>query len=163
MKSLFIILILFALAGCSPRPHSLLSETFVIRAPEAVDEGSMHGTSFVLTTDREATVSLDADGKHMNVLVSAAGKPPHEARVVLAAGTAASNLAHGDSAQILLRVESGGSDVGAPTIYSIPAGAKLNEFFISSVAPGMFPLGTPLTLGTLNSKPILLTVTSPPK
>ncbi len=113
----------------------------------------MHGTSLLLTTERDATVSLEADGKHMSVSVSSAGKPPYEAKLVLAAGAAASDSSHAESAQVLLRVESGGSNVGAPATYPMPAGAKLNEFFTSSVSPGTYPLDTPLVVGTLNAKP----------
>lgn len=123
----------------------------------------MRVTSLTLTSDRDVAISLDADGKHSSLVVPASGKHLHEARLVLAASAAIPDSPQIGSALVLLRIESADGHVGAPSIFPIPAGVKLSEFFTTSISSGTYALGEKLELGTLNSKPIILTVSSSPK
>jgi hypothetical protein len=58
----------------------------------------------------------------------------------------------------LTRVKSGGGWAGGQSIYTLPPDAKSDEFVNITVKPGVYDLTQPVEIGSIEGKPVILSV-----
>lgn len=65
--------------------------------------------------------------------------------------------------QLYEQAQSGGNSAGGPSWWPVPSATELASYFSISASDGDYPLDTPLKIGVLDGKPVILTVGKMPK
>jgi hypothetical protein len=153
------------LVGCQ-REAAIPNDRFHLTVQSVIVDADVVVSVLKIRVPHGGRISVDADGGHSMVTV-----PPDSAEGVAKGGRVALSASRvtrqGDNfayIQTLIRAESSKhSFAGGPSVHAVPVATKLETYFSISATDGDYMQDTPIEIGRLNGKPVMLVVGNPIK
>jgi hypothetical protein len=155
-----------AVAGCQPLPGAAPNNNFHLTVERVITNSDMLVSLVKVEVKIKAQqdvhlsiTSLANVESSLSVLI--AGGSNGEAGSGQVAFSASRFSRSGDEyAQVQLyeQAQSGGNSAGGPSWRRIPSATQLADYFSISAADGDYPMDTPMKIGDLDGKPVMLTV-----
>lgn len=152
--------------GCK-REAALPSDSFHLSVQSIVTDGDLKVS--LIKYHLPHSVSLYIDSKHSHGSVSMRDAPTpgevgqRDGQLILSASRVARVGDAFASIQTLIRLETDHASAGGPAVSYVPAATNLDAYFSVSATTGDYKLDTPIEIGRLDGKPMMLLVSQSTK
>ena len=151
------------LCGCK-REGSIPSDSFQLAVQEVVSDTDVRVSLLTIQLSRAASISVYRGDSHCHVVLpDARDGVVREGQVLLSATRVAPSQDKSAYIQMLIRLRTAGGSAGKVGVYPVPADITLASFASISAAGGTYKLDTPVTIGQMQGKPVVLVVGKPTK